>query len=188
MLDNFGFDSGPTSVTVNNPQVGLYAQTANRIPITNTITENSLIDGGVGSLSIPANTFTIGSSFIASLSGVISSKNNDKLRIKVKTGAIILGDTGLITMPQTTNKKWDLEVHFTIRAIGGIGIAAILTSGTFTYSKDASNAFEGGDFSTLNNTTFNTTIANTLDITAQWNAANVQNSIYTQYFNLYRVF
>ena len=31
----------------------------------------------------------------------------------------------------------------------------------------------------INNTTFNTTISNTLDITVQWGAANVGNSIYS---------
>jgi len=167
---------------------GLFAQTANSIPITNTIVEGTLIDGGVGSLTVPANGFQLADSFNAVMSGIISSKNNTTIRIRIKAGSILLGDTGLITMPQTTNQHWEISARFTVRAIGGPGVASIVTSGTFTYSKDASNAFEGADFSTINNTTFDTTIGNTLDVTVQWGAAEVQNDIFTQYFTLNKIF
>lgn len=183
-------DNGTKTIAtiLSGNSFGLFAQTADSIPITNTIVEGTLIDGGIGSLSVPANGFQVGGSFTASMSGIISSKNNTTIRIRIKTGAIVLGDTGFITMPQTTNKHFDIEVHFTIRSVGIPGVASIVTSGAFTYSKDASNAFEGSDFSTINNTTFDTTIANTLNITAQWGAAEVQNSIYTQYLTLNKIF
>lgn len=167
---------------------GLYAQTSDSIPITATTVEGSLIDGGVGTLSVPANAFNVGDSFHASLSGIISSVNNETLQIRVKAGSIILGDSGLITLPSATNKHWDLNIDFTIRRTGAPTSAQIITAGQFTYSKNASNAFEGIDFSSLNNTTFDTTIANTLDITVQWGSNNAGNSIYTQTFTLQKTY
>lgn len=167
---------------------GLYAQTTDSIPITNTTTETTLIDGGVGTLSVPADAFKVGDSFVAMLSGIISSVNNETLRIRVKSGTTVLADSGLITMPTTTNKHWDLDIHFTIRALGRPLTGSIMTAGSLTYSKNSSNAFEGADFSFLNNTTFDTTIGNTLDITAQWGSANVNNSIHTEMFVLHKTY
>jgi hypothetical protein len=168
--------------------IGLFAQTGNATAITNTVTETTLINGGVGSLSIPANAFNVGDSFAVSMGGVVSSANNNTLRVRVKAGSIVLGDTGLITMPQTTNKKWDLEVRFTVRQIGAVGVASIACFGLLTYSKNASNAFEGADFSTVNNSTFDTTVPNTLNITAQWGTASTSNSIYSESFILNKTY
>ena len=167
---------------------GLYNQTSASTPITNTTTETSLLDGGVGSLSIPANGFTIGDAFFAAMTGHISSVNNHTLRIRIKAGSVLLADTGLITMPQTTSKHWTLDISFTINQIGIAGIASISTGGKFIFNKDASNAFEGTTFSTENNSTFDTTINNTLSITAQWGTANTGDSIYSNIFSLSKLY
>lgn len=179
-----------TSINIKPSQypAGLYSQTANSTPITGTTTESTLIDGGVGSLIVPANGFNVGDSFLASMNGHITCVNAETLQIKVKSGSVILGDTGLITMPACTNKHWDMQIHFTIRILGGVGVASIMCAGNFTYSKNASNNFEGADFSSLNNTTFSTTIPNTLDVTAQWGSNNVGNTIYTETFTLHRIY
>lgn len=168
--------------------IGLYAQTANSTAVTNTTTETTLLDGGVGSLTVPANGFKVGDSFAVEMGGHISSQNNNTLRIKIKSGSVILGDTGLITMPSTTDKHWDLNLRFTIRTLGAAGVASIASFGLFTYSKNASNAFEGSDFSIINNTSFDTTISNTLGITAQWGTASTSNSIYSESFILNKIY
>ena len=167
---------------------GLYAQIEDSTPITNTTVETSLIGNGVGSLTVPANFFKVGDSFVASLGGHISCVNNEDLQIRVKAGSVILGDTGLIRMGQCTNQHWDLQVRFTIRALGAATVASIASFGQFTYSKDASSAFEGSDFSIINNTTFATTISNTLGITAQWSSNNAGNSIYSESFILTKIY
>jgi hypothetical protein len=167
---------------------GIFAQTANSIAITATTAEGTLIDGGVGGLIVPANAFSVGDSFMASVSGIISAKNNDTLTIRVKSGSVILGTTGAKTMPAITSKHFDLTIHFTIRTIGGAGVASIACSGDITYSKNASNAFEGADFSTINNTTFSTIISNTLDLTAEWSSNDPQNSIYSEIFVLNKIY
>ena len=48
--------------------------------------------------------------------------------------------------------------------------------------------FEGADFSIINNTTFDTTISNTLNITAQWNSNNAGNNIYSESFILTKIY
>jgi uncharacterized protein (DUF697 family) len=167
---------------------GLYTQTAASTPVTNTTTETSLLDGGLGSLSIPANGFKVGDSFHAILTGHISSVNNHTLTLRIKAGSVVLATTGAVTMAGATGRHWKLEVYFTVRAIGAAGVASIATGGTFMYTKNASTNFEGTNFSTENTTTFDTTISNTLSITAQWGTANAGDSIYSEIFTLNKTY
>lgn len=167
---------------------GLFAQTAASTPVVNTTTETTIVNGGVGNLSVPANGFQVGDSFNALLSGILSANNNNTIRLRVKAGSIILGDTGAITLPGITSKYYDLQIHFTIRSIGAAGVASIAVSGQFTYSKDAGNAFEGSDFVSINSTTFDTTVGNMLDITAEWGTASPTNSISTEVFVLNKIY
>lgn len=167
---------------------GLFSQTGDSVAITNTIIPGNLLDGGVGTLTVPANGFQVGDAFIAYFSGKISNKNNEQLEIRVLSSAVLLADTGIMTLPATTNKDWELYINFTVRTIGAAGVAQMATSGRFTFSKDASNSPDSIGFYNLNNTTFNTTISNTLNVTAQWGAADPLNSIQTNIFNLYRIY
>lgn len=167
---------------------GLFTQTANGPTVTATTTESTIIGTGVGSLTIPANIFQVGDSFRVDIMGHISAKNNDTIRIRVKAGSILLGDTGVVTMPNITSKHFDMSLNFTIRSLGAAGVASIASGGQFTYSKNASNAFEGSDFSLVNNTTFDTTISNTLNITVEWSSTSALNSIYTEILTLYKTY
>ena len=181
--------SGTSAAPSPFPTVyGLFSQTGNSVTVSATTTESTLIGNGVGTLNVPSNGFQIGDSFVGRLVGHISSKNNTTIRIRVKSGDVILGDTGLVTLPQTTNKHYTIDINFTVRNIGAPTVASIVSGVVFTYSKDASNAFEGSDFSTINNTTFDTTISNTLDVTVQWGSTDVENSIYSEYFVLNKVY
>ena len=154
----------------------------------NTTSEESLLDGGLGTLTVPANNFKIGDSFHAVVTGHISAVNNHQLRIRIKTGSIVLADTGNVIMSGATGKHFKLEVFFTVRTLGASGVASIVTGGTFVYTKDASNTFEGTNFSTETSTGFDTTISNTLAITAQWNTANIGDSIYSEIFTLNKTY
>jgi hypothetical protein len=167
---------------------GLFSQTVNGPTVTNTTTETNILGTGVGSLSVPANVFMVGDSFHITVIGHLSSKNNDNLRIRVKSGSVVLVDTGSINMPGLTNQHFELNMDFTIRAIGAAGVASIASGGQFTYIKDASTAYEGVDFSVINNTTFDTTVLNTLTITAEWSAADPLNSIYTEIVTLTKTY
>jgi hypothetical protein len=167
---------------------GLYTQIGASTRITNTTVETSLLDGGVGTLSVPANGFKVGDSFFAISTGHISAVNNHTLHIRVKSDGIILADTGLITMSSATNKHWKLDIYFTIRSLGGPGVASIATGGTFFYTKNASLTFEGTNFSTETSTGFDTTVDNTLVITAQWGTASTGDIIYSELFTLTKTY
>jgi hypothetical protein len=159
---------------------GLFAQTANSTIITNTDVESSLINGGVGSLSVPANFFKVGDSFRVVMAGVINANNNQNITIRVKAGSIILLDSNLQNLGSSIiNDVWSLNIDFTIRTIGGPGIASIVTLGSFHYTKTNNASVQGFGFNSINNTTFNTTIPNALNVTAQWQTASTGNNIYS---------
>jgi len=183
---------GETVVTIpgapSTVSYGLFAQTANSTNITNTTTESTLIGTGVGSLSIPANAFEIGDSFHAKLIGHISCNSSATIHLRVKSGSVLLADTGVIALDTTTNKHWEINVYFTIRALGAAGVASIASGGIFSYIKNSGLNFEGNNFSIVNDTTFDTTINNTLNITAQWGAANAADSIYSEIFILNKIY
>lgn len=167
---------------------GLFAQTTDSAAVVNTTVETTIISTGVGTLSVPANQFQVGASYVAYLSGVMSSQNNAILEIYLRSNGSILADTNPITLFATTGKFWELHVNFTVRSIGAGGVAAIVTSGRFSYNKDSGNIPESQGFSNVNSTSFDTTINNTLVITAQWGNASPLNSIQTKIFNLYRTY
>ena len=165
---------------------GLFNQTGSSTPITGSTAESNLIAGGVGTLSVPANNFKQGDAYHGIFTGISHFHNNDTLRIRVKADSQILADTGDITLTGAIDRRWKMEIYFSIREIGAAGVASIFTAGTFMYTKDAADDFQGVNFGTENNTTFNTTIDNTLEVTAQFN--NVQNGIYSSIFTLNKTY
>ena len=167
---------------------GLFSQTANSTTITATTSELTLIDGGVGTLTVPANGFSVGDSFRVDMGGVMSAHNNDTIRIRLKAGAIDLGDSGPLTLPQIANQVWALSVTFTVRAIGGAGTASIVSLAQFHILKKASGTQQGFAWNTINSSTFDRTISNTLNITAQFSSTNATNSIYSDIFTLTKTY
>jgi len=183
---------GETVVTIPGAaattNIGLFAQTANSTAITGTNVETTLINGGVGSLSVPANGFNVGDSFRAVVAGVLSAANNQTIRIKVKTGSVILLDSGVQPITNITNDVFSLNIDFTIRALGAAGVASIVSLGTFHYVKTSNAATQGFAFNSVNSTTFDTTISNTLNITVQWGGNNAGNSIFSDIFILNKTY
>lgn len=167
---------------------GLFSQTGNSVSVSGTTVETTLIGGGVGTLSVPANGFSVGDSFRADFSGLFNSENNQTIRIKVKDGPNILADSGLQQITNITNAVWSLSINFTIRQIGVAGVASIVTLGVFKYAKTVNGTIEGFSFNEINTTTFDTTLTNTLDVTVQWGSNNVGNNIYSDIFVLNKIF
>jgi hypothetical protein len=141
--------------------------------------EQSILDGtGVGSLSVPANGFNVGDSFRLTMRGYIGAHNNDTLIININVnGLVTLATSGAITLPTITNKVFEIIVDFTINAIGGPMVGSVTLSGGIAYNKNSANIYEGQDFLSVNNTSFDTTILNTLDVTAQYSSTNPANTI-----------
>lgn len=167
---------------------GIFSQSGDSTPISATTVESSLINGGVGTLSVGANQFTVGDSFQGHFGGVLNAGNNQTIQIRVKAGSVVLADSGLQTITNITNDIWELYLQFSVRQIGGAGTASIVTFGKFSYSKTSNGTVEGFAFNSLNNTTFDTTIDNTLDVTVEWGSTNSLNSIYSDIFTLTKIY
>ena len=175
----------PTITAATN--YGLFAQTGNSPTHTGT-SFGTLIDGGVGSLTVPANGFSVGDSFRVDMGGLLSAQNNNTITIRLKSGNTILADSPAFTMPQITGQVWMLSVNFTIRAIGAAGVASIVTIAQFHILKAASGTQEGFAWNVVNNTTFNTTQTNLLDIQAKFSSSSANNSIYSDIFVLNKIY
>jgi hypothetical protein len=164
---------------INNlsPTGGVYMTTSSANIITSTTTETSLLVGsaGIGSLTIPANGFTV-SSYHLNLSGRFSSKNGDTATLRLKTGSVDMGSI-VSDLTGSTNESFEIEVDFSIRVLGGSGTAEISTNFDFTFSDGSTQNWRGDRNVEVNSTTFSTEISNTLDITVQFNSTSVNNSI-----------
>ncbi len=191
----FAVSQGGTTYRVKNsvlapfPTVyGLFSQTGNSVTISGTTSELSVIDGGVGTLSVPANGFRVGDSFRADFGGLLSAKNGDDIRIKVKTGSVILADSGLQNMTTSVDDVWQLSINFTIRSLGVAGVASIVALGVFHTTKQSNGSQGGFAFNTVNSTTFDTTVSNTIEVTAQFSSSDPANKIYSDIFVLNKIY
>ena len=167
---------------------GLYAQTALSNSVVFASGEASLIGAGVGTLIVPANAFKVGDSFTAKMCGQLTSANNQIIHFRVRSNGVIIIDALEYTLSTSTGKFFDLVLDFTVAKIGGAGTAQLFANGVFTYNKNASNAIEGVNFGLVSSTLFNTTVSNTLDITAQWVTNNAGDTIRSQNFTLTKVY
>ena len=181
------YDTGSFVTTSSLPlSYGLFNQTGSSIPISASVSELSLVGGGVGSLNIPANLFKKGDAYHAILIGRGTFHNNDTLEVFVKAGDTALADTGVMILSGADNKYWKLEIFFTINNIGAAGVASITSGGTFMYSSDSADKYNGIIFNTINSTTFDTTVSNTLQVTGQF--SSILNIIYSDVFTLNKTF
>lgn len=166
----------------------LYAQTSLGTLITNTTVESSLIGAGVGTLSVPPNTFQVGDSFTAKICGYLSCANAATIHFRIKSDGTVIADAGVFQMKVTTNKFFELSVDFTVTKIGVAGVAELFTNGQFSYNHDSQGELSGNNFASVTTTIFDTTVLNSLSITAQWGAASASNKIRSQNFVLMKVY
>lgn len=163
---------------------GLYAQTADAAAVVDPII-GSLIGPGVGTLVLPLN--SVGNSFRAKLSGIITCSNTQELTIYVKDGnGNFIGSSGLILTNSSTNGFWDLELDITLRSTGVTG--EVVTRGKWSYIPTTGGpSIEASQFTNVN--PINTTIVNTLEIQASFNFnEGGTNSITTQFFTLTKTY
>jgi len=166
---------------------GLFTQTGTTDFISGT-TEQSILNGGIGVLTVGANQFQIGDTFHAVLKGHLSN-NNDFLSFKVKSDSVILADSTSIQYNTSGDETlMTLDLYFRINEIGSAGNASILTKGYLRTIKNSNFSVNGYSFDTTNNTTFDTTISNTLDVTIQFDATDAQTYIYTDFFVLNKMY
>lgn len=171
----------------NTLSYGLFTQTGNTDYISGT-SEQSIIDGGLGTLTVGANQFQVGDTFHAEIKGHLSS-NNDFLQFRVKADSVVLADSTSIQYNTSGDDTlMTLDLYFVIRQTGTTGNAEILTKGFLRTIKNSNFSVNGYSFEDINNTTFDTTISNTLDITIQFDATDPQTYIYTDLIVLNKLY
>lgn len=174
---------GVGSINGFTPSGGVFAGTADSLTLTASTAEQSILPTAfVGTLSVPPNAFQIGDSFHCVLAGDFGSNNGDTLTIRLKggpTSTTILA-TLVVPLNNSSVSSFEAEIDFQLRNIGGPTVADICSNFDFTYNQSGGGgAFVGERGVFQNNTTFDTTVLNTLEITAQFSSVNVANSIKT---------
>ena len=184
---NFLRDDGVWS-DIPYTSYGLYVQTALGPIITNTTVQTSLIGAGVGTLTVPPNSFKVGDSFVAKMCGYLSCANNETIHVRVKSDGTVIADAGVFQMKIATNKYFELTLDFTVTKIGVAGVAELFTNGQYSYNNNSLGELLGNNFALVTTTIFDTTVLNALSITAEWGLAKPENSIQSQNFVLNKVY
>jgi len=179
--------SGTSPVSPFPYVYGLYSQTGDTAILSGT-TEQSIIGGGVGTLTVGSNQFQVADSFSAVFTGHLSNAN-DQIRLRVNAGSIVLADSGNFSFNTGGDDTiFTLQINFSVRQIGGAGVASIFTKATLNSVKTSNNSVLGYAFEDLNNTTFDTTISNSLGVTVQFDATDIQTYLYTDFFILNKLY
>jgi hypothetical protein len=163
---------------------GLFSATGTPVTVSNTTAQTSIIPTGVGDgLTVPANYFSAGMSFLLKCGGTFSDAFGSTQITFRLTNSGVLFSTGLLTLTNVPNTQigWNIEAQFTYT-----GGTQIITNFTFSYN----NGSDARGFTNQQvNNSFNTSIINTLGFTAQWAPpANPLNSITCNYFTLTKIF
>jgi len=183
LANQYIFTNGAGTCSWSSPQiVGLYSATGSPVIVANTTVASSIIPTGVGNLSVPANYFTPGMSFLLKCGGTFRDSSNGQQFTMRLTNSGTLFSTGLLTLnsvPLATT-GWNVECQFTFT-----GGTQLITNFTFSYNN---NSDARGFTNQQVNNTFNPTVINTLGFTMQWNTANINNTLTCNYFTLTKLF
>ena len=182
-----------TSINGLTPVGGLFSGTSDSLNVAATTAEISILPltfVGVG-FGVPPNGFSVGDCFLLNLSGPFNSNNNDTLSIRLKGGptSTTLLSTLVVPLNASSASVFQLTVFFQIRAIGGAGVADIISDADLTYNQSgAGGSFVGEQSLSQNNTTFDTTGANILDVTAQFSSNSANNDMTTRVSKLQKTY
>lgn len=180
------------SINGLSPIGGNLSGTSNSALLTASTTETSIMPlTFVGSKQVPADTFQQGDCFSATLAGSFGSANGDDLTIRLKGGATgtTLLSSEVVPLSASSASSFELKIEFSVRQTGAAGVAELVTNYVFTYNQSGGGgAFVGERNCEINTTTFDTTILNQLDITAEFSSANASNSIQTFLSNLHKIY
>jgi hypothetical protein len=175
------YDSGEKALTsflagVKQDFVGcLFTQTATKT-IENTTTESSFFTTGIGTLTLPANFFTVGKTVRIKLWGYVSGQVSHTATMKVKLGSVTLASSIATYGSDLTDSLWEGEYYITCRTTGATG----------TVMGEGRTLIAGGvGFVTLSmrpliattTSTIDTTASNTIDVTYTWGTADTDDSL-----------
>lgn len=154
-----------------------YIATANG-GMTNTTNETSLIGSGVGTLTIPANSFAVGDTIRITLKGIYGSKASGAgtLTVACKLNSTSLASGSGDINDNETNNQWALHMLVTVRSIGATGSVYAQGYAMYKYTQGTAQTMMW-PFNVTSATTIDTTAAQVLDITGAWGTADAANTI-----------
>lgn len=160
-------------------------------PVTVSLTsaETTLLGSGLGSLITPANTIAVGQSSHSVASGHIGINLSPTLTLRLKGGPASSINLAVITIPLSTitaGSAWKLTSDYTVKSIGAAGVASMYVNSTFIVYDTINPPTYAS--STLNTTTFDTTVNNVISLTAQWSVAASTNTITCSQFTTNSVY
>lgn len=151
--------------------------------IANTVTETTIIGAGLGSLTGLANTIPVGSTTRITANGAITINATPTLTFRIYGGATsttLLATFAITLSTLAAGSAWRLETCAVVKTIGAATTASVQLNSTFHVNDSTSVNTYGNQ--TLNNTTFDTTVNNVFNVTAQWSAAHASNILDTNQF------
>lgn len=159
---------------------GIYSQVI-ASSATNTAAETTLVTSGAGTFGYGPWPMQTGDTSTLHASGVFRNRNAlQTIRFKVYCAANVLWDSGFFTMPSVnTVRPWNLSI--TITFTGGFLVA----NGEFTYRSTATGM---SGFGTQTSLVAGPTIPTNLNLTVQWGAANINNTLTCNQLSLSRVY
>lgn len=147
----------------------LFTQTADKT-VTNTVAETSIVGTGVGSLTLPANFFTVGRTIRLRIGGIYSTPAiaTPSVVVKVKYGSTVIATkTTTSLLSGASALEFDGEILITCRSTGATG--TVMCHGDIEYATGVAGTIA---VDPLNNggatTTIDTTASSLLDVTVTW--------------------
>jgi hypothetical protein len=174
-----------TTINGLTPANGVYAGTSDSIVVNASNSPASLVPvTGVGFLTVPANTFTIGASYHLVASGFMpSEQKGDFATIELTSTNGVTVSLGSITveLDASADTAWECEGDFTCRSIGVNGV--FIASFELTFNKDLDKNFRGSR--KISSAIIDTTVQQSLDIVGTLTGTS---SFQTRLLTLTRVF
>lgn len=172
----------PAAIT---PDPHLFWNGNTNVTVSNSTTETSMLSAGSGSLTIAAGYLTAGSMVRFVAAGSHNRRfvgPNDSIYWRLKFGSTVVSSinraAGGQNNAQITNGGFRLEAYLTIRTAGASG--GLVSNVVVVYSSVGDGATASDitvSDSVITPVTINTTVTNTIDLTAQWSVASANNSV-----------
>jgi hypothetical protein len=164
----------------------------------NTSTTETSILLGQAKYTLPANFLTYAGQVLriramGRVSNIVTTPGT--LTLRMKFGSIIVATTGALALnvAAKTNVTWILDWDLTVRTVGSGTTAAFMHSGAWQSESVIGSPAAGAGGAAAHifpasapavGTGFDSTVANVIDLTAQWSVSNAANSIQTHSYKL----
>ena len=190
--DNGIIELATTSIVPNDETLYISTIQGN---VANTTTQTSVFSGGVGSLTLPANSTTVGDVYHLKIYGYYLTPNTPTvvgtLTLRYKDNGTTI-DTSVYSLPNLSGSVLPFEInhYMTIGAVGGPGVGSISNYSTIFMDVPLGGVGNVGSKSMFGDPmfhtkAFDTTIAHTFDVTGQWQTANLS-SVFVQTSAIYK--